>query len=54
MGIQTGNVIDVLKRGAEILEPHKLTMVLEPLSDNPDLFLRYSDQRLTHPLWREL
>ncbi|WP_395767420.1 hydroxypyruvate isomerase family protein [Aquirufa sp.] len=44
LGIQTGNVIEVLKRGAEILEPHKLTMVLEPLSDNPDLFLRYSDQ----------
>ena len=44
MGIQTGNVIEVLKRGAEILEPHNLTMVLEPLSDNPDLFLRYSDQ----------
>jgi hydroxypyruvate isomerase len=44
MGIQTGHVIDNLKRGAEILEPHKLTMVLEPLSDNPDLFLRYSDQ----------
>lgn len=44
MGIQTGNVIEALKRGAEILEPHKLTMVLEPLSDNPDLFLRFSDQ----------
>jgi len=44
MGIQTGNVIEILKRGAEILEPHKLTMVLEPLSDNPDLFLRHSDQ----------
>lgn len=44
MGIQTGNVIEVLKRGAEILEPHNLKMVLEPLSDNPDLFLRYSDQ----------
>jgi hydroxypyruvate isomerase len=44
MGIQTGNVIEVLKRGAEILEPYKLTMVLEPLSDNPDLFLRHSDQ----------
>lgn len=44
MGIQTGNVIEVLKRGAEILEPHKLTMVLEPLSDNSDLFLRNSDQ----------
>ena len=44
MGIQTGNVIEALKRGAQILEPHHLTMVLEPLSDNPDLFLRYSDQ----------
>ena len=44
MGIQTGNVIEVLKRGAEILEPHNLKMVLEPLSDNPDLFLRHSDQ----------
>jgi hydroxypyruvate isomerase len=44
IGIQTGHVIDMLKRGAEILEPHGLTMVLEPLSDNPDLFLRLSDQ----------
>lgn len=44
IGIQTGHVIDVLKAGADILAPHGLTMVLEPLSDNPDLFLRYSDQ----------
>jgi len=44
MGIQTGNVIDALRRGVEILEPHKIVMVLEPLSDTPDLFLRYSDQ----------
>ena len=44
MGIQTGNVIEALKRGAEVLEPHGLVMVLEPLSDNPDLFLRFSDQ----------
>jgi hydroxypyruvate isomerase len=44
IGIQTGNVIDILRAGAEILEPAKLTMVLEPLSDNPDLFLRTSDQ----------
>jgi hydroxypyruvate isomerase len=44
IGIQTGHVIDVLRAGAEILEPAKLTMVLEPLSDNPDLFLRTSDQ----------
>jgi hydroxypyruvate isomerase len=44
IGIQTSNVIDALRRGAEILEPHGLVMVLEPLSDTPDLFLRYSDQ----------
>lgn len=44
VGIQTANVIDVLRRGAEIFEPHGLVMVLEPLSDTPDLFLRHSDQ----------
>ena len=44
IGIQTGHVIDILKRGADILAPNNLTMVLEPLSDNPDLFLRYADQ----------
>lgn len=44
IGIQTGHVIEALKRGTEIFEPHGLTMVLEPLSDNPDLFLRFSDQ----------
>ncbi|HEX5026416.1 MAG TPA: TIM barrel protein [Agriterribacter sp.] len=44
IGIQTGNVIDALKRGSEILEPHGITMVLEPLSDTPNLFLRTSDQ----------
>jgi hydroxypyruvate isomerase len=44
MEYQTSNVIKALRLGAEILEPHGLIMVLEPLSDNPDLFLRYSDQ----------
>jgi hydroxypyruvate isomerase len=44
IGIQTANVVDALRRGAEIFEPHGLIMVLEPLSDNPDLFLRFSDQ----------
>ncbi|WP_394992958.1 hydroxypyruvate isomerase family protein [Emticicia sp.] len=44
LGIQTGNVIDALRRASDIFEPHNLTMVLEPLSDNPDLFLRFSDQ----------
>jgi hydroxypyruvate isomerase len=47
MGIQMGHVIDTLRAGAAILEPHNLTMVLEPLSDNPDLFLRTSDQAYT-------
>jgi hydroxypyruvate isomerase len=44
IGVQTGHVIDALRRGAEILEPHGLVMVLEPLSDTPNLFLRTSDQ----------
>lgn len=42
--IQTANVVEALRRGAEILEPHGIVMVLEPLSDTPDLFLRYSTQ----------
>jgi len=39
---QTANVIDNLKRCAEIFEPHGLVMVLEPLNpwrDHPGLFL---------------
>ena len=44
IGIQDANVIEALRRGAEILEPHGLTMVLEPLSDSPDLYLQTSDQ----------
>jgi hydroxypyruvate isomerase len=44
IGIQDANVIEVLRRGAEILEPHGLVMVLEPLSDSPDLYLQTSDQ----------
>lgn len=44
IGIQTANVVDALRRGAEIFEPHGLVMVLEPLSDTPDLYLRTSDQ----------
>jgi len=47
MGIQTGNVIEGLRPGAEVLAKHDLVMVLEPLSDTPDLFLRYSDQTYT-------
>jgi hydroxypyruvate isomerase len=41
---QTANVVDALRRAAEIFEPQGLIMVLEPLSDRPDLFLRRSDQ----------
>lgn len=41
---QTANVIEALKRGSEILEPHGIIMVLEPLSDSPDLFLRTAAQ----------
>jgi hydroxypyruvate isomerase len=44
IGIQTANVINALRKGVEILEPHGIIMVLEPLSDTPDLFLRTSDQ----------
>lgn len=44
IGIQDANVIEVLRRGAEIFEPHGLVMVLEPLSDSPDLYLQTSDQ----------
>ncbi|MEK6478751.1 TIM barrel protein [Catalinimonas sp. 4WD22] len=44
IGIQTANVVEALRRGAEIFEPHGLVMVLEPLSDTPDLYLRTSDQ----------
>ena len=41
---QTANVIDTLRFGADVLAKHNLVMVLEPLSDNPDLFLRFQAQ----------
>jgi hydroxypyruvate isomerase len=41
---QTANVIEALRPATAILEPHGLVMVLEALSDTPDLFLRHSDQ----------
>ena len=41
---QSANVIAALRKAAAILEPHGLIMVLEPLSDNSDLFLRHSAQ----------
>jgi hydroxypyruvate isomerase len=42
MDYQNAHVIDALKRGAEIFEPHGLVMVLEPLNhrrDHPGMFL---------------
>jgi hydroxypyruvate isomerase len=41
MGYQTANVVEALRRGAEIFEPHGLVMVLEPLNfrNHPGLFL---------------
>ena len=41
MGYQTTNVVEALRRGAEIFEPQGLVMVLEPLNfrDHPNLFL---------------
>lgn len=42
--MQTANVITALRKGSEILDKNGLVMVLEPLSDNPDLFLRHSHQ----------
>ena len=46
MGYQTANVVESLKQAAAILEPHSLTMVLEPLNfrDHPGLFLTGSPQ----------
>lgn len=41
-GYQTSNVVEALKRASEILEPHGLIMVLEPLNfyNHPGLFLK--------------
>ena len=43
---QTSNVVETLKRACDILEPHGLVMVLEPLNfrDHPGLFLTESPQ----------
>lgn len=46
MGYQTTNVVESLKRACDILEPHGLVMVLEPLNfyNHPGLFLTESPQ----------
>lgn len=46
-GYQTANVIDMLRRCVEIIEPHGLIMVLEPLNwhaNHGGVFLQRSDQ----------
>lgn len=46
-GYQLANVIDLLRECAEILEPHNITMVLEPLNwyaNHGGTFLQRSDQ----------
>lgn len=44
LNMQLANVLETLRPGVEILEKNNLVMVLEPLSDTPELFLRHSDQ----------
>ncbi|MDO5972344.1 TIM barrel protein [Flavivirga aquimarina] len=46
MGYQTKHVIETLKQASAILEPHNLTMVLEPLNfrNHPGQFLSESPQ----------
>ena len=46
MSYQTSNVVETLKRACDVLEPHGLVMVLEPLNfrDHPGLFLTESPQ----------
>ena len=46
-GYQMANVVEGLRRGAEIFEPHGLVMVLEPLNrltDHPHAFLTHIHQ----------
>jgi hydroxypyruvate isomerase len=43
-GIQMANVVDAMRAGAEIFEPHGLVMVLETLSDTPELFLQQTHE----------
>ncbi|PST81930.1 xylose isomerase [Pedobacter yulinensis] len=43
-GNQFANVVEAMRRGAEIFEPHGLVMVLETLSDTPELFLQQTHE----------
>lgn len=46
MGYQTAHVVESLKQACDVLEPHNLVMVLEPLNkrDHPGLFLSKAAQ----------
>lgn len=46
MGYQEAHVVEALRRASDILAPHNLTMVLEPLNfrDHPGLFLNKAGQ----------
>lgn len=43
-GLQMANVLDAMRAGAAIFEPHGLVMVLETLSDTPELFLQQTQE----------
>ncbi|ACU03354.1 hydroxypyruvate isomerase family protein [Pedobacter heparinus] len=43
-GNQFANVVDAMRAGAELFEPHGLIMVLETLSDTPELFLQQTHE----------
>jgi hydroxypyruvate isomerase len=43
-GIQMANVVDAMRAGAAIFEPAGLIMVLETLSDTPELFLQQTHE----------
>ena len=42
--MQTAHIVDTLRAGADVLAKANLVMVLEPLADSPDLFLRFASQ----------
>ena len=42
LGYQAANVMESFRLAADLLHPNQIVMVMEPLSDNPDLFLRHS------------
>lgn len=40
LGVQHSNIINTMRAASEIFEPHGLVMVIETLSDTPDLILQ--------------